>query len=496
MNTPRGRVVRNGGFSGSVASVWIAGAATILVAVALFAAGKGALLRCTVPAGATLIAVALYFRRPTGYLHFTLWTWFLAPLVRRVIDYRFGFEEPNFVLLAPLLVSSVAGISLLRERDRAHPSQLVPFLLCAAGILYGFAVGLVRWRFYAASIASPPGEIVFGLFNWLAPLLLGLHIYLRWESYQKQKEAIQKSFLYAVLFLGAYGIFQELLPPSWDIYWLQYMITTLNDMSFGRPEAMQLRIWSTLNAPAPFASFLMVGLLITLSRESRLKLPAMVCGVLSLLLTLIRTAWLTCLIAILAGAKFGPRKVFMRLALVLAAAVVSIALLMQIPDLSAVIGDRVSTFSDLKEDISAQDRLNMYSYLAVDLTQNPVGIGLNNSTMYDGYALDSGFFRLFLNMGFVGGALFLLGACRITWGALRSPDNEDPFLANNKGITIAFLFQMVGGEVFTGLTGALLWIVLGSCLASAAAYRQSSPEFETPVIPCRRGETKTVMTGA
>ena len=135
----------------STVLVWLAAVASLLLAIALFAAGQGALLRIAIPAGATITALALYLRRPIGFIHFTLWTWFLTPFVRRLVDWRFGFEDQNLVLLAPFLVTAIAGITLIRERRNVTGSQTAPFYLCMAGVSYGFLVGVIRWRLHASS---------------------------------------------------------------------------------------------------------------------------------------------------------------------------------------------------------------------------------------------------------------------------------------------------------------------------------------------------------
>jgi hypothetical protein len=139
----------------SASLVWVVAAASLLLVFTLGLAGRGALLRIAVAGGAALVGLALYFRRPVGYFHFTLWTWFLTPLVRRLVDWRVGFEDHNLVLLAPFLVSAIAGLTLMRERRANDTVRLFPFFLCMAGILYGFAVGLMRWRLHASASISP-----------------------------------------------------------------------------------------------------------------------------------------------------------------------------------------------------------------------------------------------------------------------------------------------------------------------------------------------------
>src|ERR1700760_564516 len=116
---------------------WMAGGISLLLVAGLFAAGKGPLLRVAIPAGAALVGLSLYLRRPVAYVQFTLWTWFLTPLVRRIVDFRIGYADQNLVLLAPFLVASIAGLTIF-GRERAGNVKVAPFLLCSAGIVYGF----------------------------------------------------------------------------------------------------------------------------------------------------------------------------------------------------------------------------------------------------------------------------------------------------------------------------------------------------------------------
>src|SRR5579862_3551295 len=137
---------------------------------ALALAGQATLLRLAIPGAAVFIGVVLYFSRPVRYIEYTLWIWFLAPLVRRLVDWRFGYTEPNMILLAPLLVSAVAGLTLIVPSRRGNGRIPPAFVLCGLAILYGFAVGMIAHRDKVS-----PAEMVYGLANWLCPLLFGLH---------------------------------------------------------------------------------------------------------------------------------------------------------------------------------------------------------------------------------------------------------------------------------------------------------------------------------
>ena len=89
----------------------------LLIMAFLWFSGHGSLLRIAFPAVATLVGLVIYFKNGPWYVAYTLSLWFLSPLVRRIVDWHFGFAEPNFVLLAPLLVSGLGLFSSSRAAD-------------------------------------------------------------------------------------------------------------------------------------------------------------------------------------------------------------------------------------------------------------------------------------------------------------------------------------------------------------------------------------------
>jgi hypothetical protein len=466
----------------SAVPVWLAAAASLLLVLALYAAGKGTLLRIALPAGATLTGFALYLRRPVGYIHFTLWAWFLTPLVRRLVDWRMGFEGQNLVLLAPFLVSAIAGLTLVRERRSAGPVKLTPFLLCIGGIFYGFAVGVIRWRLGPAG-AAPIGEVLYGLLNWLAPLLFGVHLYLRSSMYEEHTRAIQKSFLWAVLLLGAYGIYQYVAPLDWDKFWLEHILTDVGAESFGRPQAFSIRVWSTMNAPGPFAAMLMFGLIITLNVRSKFRLPASIAGYFAFALTFVRTAWLGWAVAFLYFAKATRRAVLLRtIALLVIAGVCLIPLAMN-PSFSAVT-DRFVTLFDVRHDESAQVRGEMYQKLQDEIVHHPFGFGLSNTQMVDGYALDSSLLQMFFSFGWLGTALFMSGVVMVAIPRRVSVDRTDQASVALRAIQLSFLLQSLAGNNFIGVTGQLFWIAsaLFLCAPGRVPVEQHRPKMWQPEV--------------
>jgi hypothetical protein len=465
----------------SASLIYVVSAASMLLVLALFVTGRGAFLRLVIPAAAVLVGLAFYFRRPVAYFQFTLWTWFLTPLVRRLVDWRVGFEDHNLVLLTPLLVSAIAGLILLREQRPAAGVRLTPFLLCIAGVLYGFGVGLLRSRLHAPHSASP-GEIIYGLFEWLAPLFLGLHLYLGWPMYEEYKRAMQKSFLWALLILGAYGVYQYVHPPAWDTLWLGHMMTDLGDQSFGRPEPFQVRVWSTLNSPGVCGTVLMVGLLLLFCVKSRIKPLAMGAGYSAFLLTLVRTSWLGWLVGIAVLARNSKGRQISRLLITLLLIPIFISPIMLIPQVSTVITSRVQTLQSTGQDESFHDRMEEYRVLLTSLAADPFGEGLSNAETFHGYIMDSGIIRLFYYCGWIGAALFLAGIALCAVSMASGQSSADPLAPASRAVIVAMMFELLSGNIFTGPSGALLWICIG--LGMSLKQMESVPSlFAEQVAP-------------
>lgn len=468
----------------SASLVWVAAAASLLLVLVLLLAGRGNLVRLALPAGAVLVGLTLYHRRPIGYFHFTLWTWFLTPLVRRLVDWRVGFEDHNLVLLAPLLVSAIAGLTLLRERRLAGGVRLTPFILCIAGILYGFAVGLIRWRLNASEVTST-GEIIYGLFGWLAPLLFGLHLYLRWPMYEEHKCAIQRSFLWAVFLLGAYGVYQFLAPPAWDKFWLEHMLSDVGVEAFGRPEPFAIRAWSTLNSPAVFANVLMTGLLLLFFIPSRIKVLATGVGYSAFLLTLVRTSWLGWLVGLAVLAKSSKGRQIPRLLLSLLLLPILISPLMLNPEIATVVSDRLQTFQSTRQDVSFQDRTEEYRVLLTSLIADPFGEGLSNAEAFHGYTMDSGIIMILYNCGWIGAALFLAGIALCARNMPSGRDSTDPIAPFYRAVFVAMILELLSGNTLVGPSGAILWTCIGLGHSLHQVERTSSSPLQSigPLAP-------------
>jgi hypothetical protein len=435
----------------------------VLVVAALWLSGKGQLVRIALPAMAMLVALALQASRPVLYVQYSLWVWFLTPLVRRIVDWRFDYAEPNFILLAPLLVSSVAGLALVSPGRRSNARVPVAFALCGSAILYGFIVGLVL---------HPSAETVYGLVNWLCPLLFGLYVYLDWQRYDEYRAAITKTFLWGVLILGFYGTYQFFFPPAWDTFWLTNVQYQAPNPSFGLPEALAIRVWSTLNAPGPFANTMMVGLFLLFIIRSPLKLPAAVGGYLSFLLSGVRTAWLSWIIGFALVLKNAQPRVVVRVFVSVILLLVCLVPLVGDPRVASVVGDRAKTLTDLGHDESFGGRMDMYRTLVSDAIDSPFGHGLSNMTMTrQGMAIDSGFLAIFFSLGWLGTTLFGIGILSLFVAQQRIPEKSDQFAAISRTIMIAMLAQLIAGNIFNGINGAIFWIFVGMNLSALQVHQ-------------------------
>jgi hypothetical protein len=450
---------------------------SLIAITGLWLAGQGQLLRIAIPAAAALVGLVLYLNRPILFVQYALWVWFLAPLVRRVVDWHFGFTEPNFVLLAPFAVSSIAGLTIFRSGIKIAARTPAAFVLCAGGVLYGFSVGMVT---------KPSAESVFGLVAWLCPILFGLHLFSTWHLYEQYRAAIGRTFLWAVFLLGAYGVYQFFFPPSWDRYWLENVMAT--SPSFGLPESLLIRVWSTLNSPAPFANFMVVGLLLLVSLRSPLKFLAALAGYVSFLLSIVRSAWLSWIIGFVVLLRSTRPRRLIGVVFSLILLLGCLLFIVNDPRLSTVIGDRLNTFTDLGHDVSFGARMEMYRVLAVEALRNPFGRGLRNLETYNGMVLDSGVLTLIFSLGWLGTALYTFGLVSLFAGR-KIFDPTDEFPVVSRAIMIAILAQLVAGDVFANVTGALFWIFGGMYLAAIQYH-----EARIPVVARAPGSAQTVPT--
>ncbi len=433
---------------------WIVILGFALVTAACILAGAGKILNLIFPAGAFAIAIFLYFRYPLLYMGFCWWICFLTSLVRRLADYRGGFTNPSPILLSPFLVILVTLFTLYQNLPKTHRQGGLPFVFSFAGVFYGFLVGI--------SIGSP-FRVVQNTLQWLAPVLLGFHIFSRWRDYPYYRQNIQRTFVWGTLVMGIYGIFQYLVAPAWDRFWL----VKVEMLTAGIPEPLGIRVWSTMNGPLVFGVTIMAGLLLLLNYRGVLSLPASTAGYLAFLLSLVRTAWVGWFIGVLALFSSLKSSLKIRLIIIFVVMGVCIVPLANIEPFSAVINDRLNSFSNIEHDGSVGARQETYSQLLVPALTSFFGYGIGNIPNF-GFPLDSTILSMLFSVGWFGTIFYMGGWILLSLKLFRGSEIGADTVASTARAVVASAFFMLffTPAIFAGILGVVMWGFLGMGMAA------------------------------
>ncbi|MEA5513220.1 O-antigen ligase domain-containing protein [Nodularia sp. UHCC 0506] len=445
---------------------WLAILSFILLNVVCYFAGATALLRLIYPVTALAVAVFLYLRHPILYIGFTWWIWFLTPLATRLVDYRIGWDPTRQILVTPYLVVFVTIATFLQHSPRAIKQGGLPFILAFIGVFYGSLVGLIY---------NTPLPVARGFLDWLSPIIFAFHLFINWRNYPSYRQNLQRIFLWGVLILGIYGVYQFVVAPEWDRYWLMesQMFTSAGD-----PEPFGMRVWSTLHSPGPFAYVMQTGLLLLFTSSGTLIFPASAVGYLSFLLTQVRTSWLGWLLGIVL--IFGSVKahIQMRLIAIILIMVMCVVPLTNIEPISTVVTERFESFANLENDTSFQDRSGSYDRNLTLALSNVLGNGLGNIWTVDEktghlevFVLDSGILDIFFTLGWLGAIPYLGGLILIIASVLQYTEARfDSFVSAARAIGLTACVQLVGNSTMVSLAGMILWGFLAMAMAAHKYY--------------------------
>lgn len=449
------------------AQAWIVILGFILLTVVCYFAGAAAMLRLIFPATALLVGLFLYLRHPILYIGFTWWIWFLTPLLSRLIDYRVGWDATRQILIAPYLVVFVTIGTFLRYLPNTIRQGGLPFLLAFIGVFYGFLVGLIY---------NAPVPVARGLLDWLSPIIFAFHLFTNWRDYPSYRQHIQRTFLWCVLLLGAYGVYQFVVAPEWDRYWL---IESKMFNSSGDPEPFGMRVWSTLHSVGPFGSVMQAGLLLLFTRTGFLIFPASVVGYLSFLLAQARTnwgGWLLGVIIILGSVK---ARIQMRLITIILVMAICVIPLTTIEPISDVVASRIETFSNLEKDGSFKDRSESYDRNLSVALSNGLGNGLGNiwkvnekTGQIEVFVIDSGVLDMFFTLGWFGAIPYLGGLILMIVNVSRYSEGRfDSFVSAARAIGISSCSQLIIGSGMLSVAGMVMWGFLAMAMAAHKYYQ-------------------------
>jgi hypothetical protein len=420
-------------------------------------------LRYGYPVLAFAVAIFLFTRSRTFYIGFVFWLWFVSPFLRRVVDYRTGFVPTNPLLLASFLATAVSGYVLVtRMRLLGRPAAL-PFTCALAAIFFGTVVGLTRY---------PAMAVAQAVLNWIVPVLFAFFLYAERDSYGEYQVVIERSLLYGTLVVGAYGVYQFFFLPAWDKQWM----IDLDARTFGVPEALQIRVFSTLNAPATCAAYMMAGLLMLFALKGRLRMIAAPVAFLSFILTSSRSSWIGILFGIGYLTMQLPNKARLRVVAGILACVIFLFIAAQLPVVDDMVSARMQSFTDPKKDVSYNERVGGHIIAFQKLLSEPMGEGMgsvdtDHATTGGDASIgphDSTVLESLYALGFPGSILYLIG---IIAGALRmlSRSNQrtrEPFAISMRAIAVAFFIQALLNSIFVGVFGFMVWTAIGMALAA------------------------------
>lgn len=415
-----------------------------------------------------LPAVSLAFLDSKYLLPYALSIWTFAPLLRRIIDWQTGdFQKFPILSLAPLLVTSLLLLAMLRRPIRLPLYLQKPFGCFAFALLYAGAVGLVR-----SSVAS-----LYDFGNYTLPMLLLLYMATRPADTQERDKIFSTIATLAVI-VAAYGWIQFVFAPPWDTFWMRKVQTIM--ISNGLPEPGKIKVFSTLNASGTLAGFLAAAL-VPMLLEKRWRGIFGWFGVIivasTLALTLVRAMYILVPIFLIVYIlqTSGVRKWRMAISVVL----LSVGLYVVLPFLPGAgnIIRRFESLSNIGQDRSFNFRSSYLPTVLPKIFNDPVGLGIggtgvstkltNGGHVGEDAAIDNGYLAIFYTFGIVGGLVYFSGFA-LLYIALRRQSRETPQLADQNRLAVATFVFYIGllmfGNPMNSLVGLMFWLFTANAL--------------------------------
>jgi putative inorganic carbon (HCO3(-)) transporter len=430
------------------------------------------------------------------YLPFTLSLWFLMPEVRRLIDWQIGPNSISILSVIPLLFLAPLVVPVMRNVTAREIT--LPYRIICYSWLFAFVYALV-----VAFAAGGRLDAVFQFLEFCLPFVCGAWVVTRRASREETFREVTNTFLWVGAVVGAYGIYQYVAPPPWDVAWVNNSGLT----SIGLAEPFGLRVFSTLNSPSTAAFFFVFVALLGLHKlDLRRPGPALsvtIC-VAALALTSVRAAWLALAVGVVVFFLVSPKRGRPLVAAVAVAAVfialfLNASTLMGSPDVTAVFLARLDTLSDVDSDYSAMDRRRETAEAAHEAFTEPLGQGLGTvgtSTKLGGggqLTLDNGYMSRFVEMGVAGFGAYLVaigGGLIFAIRALRLSDARKDLVfqqiaATAITIQVALLGLELSVDAHAALPGLVFWLLLGLTL------RQEGRDTEPSVLSSGSGPAPT-----
>lgn len=426
--------------------------------------GKAGLLNLAFPAGAIAVGALLVVRDPARFVAFSWWLWFLTPEIRRLVDYQGGYSSISPVMITPFAVGALTWWTVATYLPMLRYRAYVGFAPVILGLFYAYAVGVVE--------AGAPAA-TFGLLNWLVPVTLGIYVAFHWPLYPEIRDAVLRAFVLGLVVVGGYGLIQYFIMPPWDARWLVDVGMT----NQGMPLPMQVRVFSTMNSSGPLAFLLITGLALLPAARGPLVPLAGAFALGSLMLSLVRAAWLGGLFAFAWLLLTMPGR--HRLRLVAFAGVMAVAAipLLSVPRINQAIMTRFDSLNSMENDRSYQERQEFYDRFLIQALTEVVGAGLGTvdtatKLSNDGQLgvmayFDSGLLRVPYELGWPGTLGYVSGIVVLMVVLLRRGGAPpDPAARCSEAVVLTILASMVFEHTLVKVTGVGFWFFLGLGLAA------------------------------
>jgi hypothetical protein len=425
-------------------------------------------------------------RAPAQYPGFCMWLWMLSPFVRRVVDWETSYNVISPVMLAPLLASSLSVWTAIRVGPRLLSGVFLPFSAVIGVCVYGLFLGAVQ---------AGPVAAVYAWLNWVAPVFVGIHILARPRLAAETAMALFGAMSWGTLVIGSYGVWQYFEPQQWDIFWMAASEFT----TAGLPLPQQIRVFSTMNSPAPFAYVMMAGLIVLLGEGQTIRWFAATPGLTAFALSLVRSAWGGFVIALGVIVLCSPIKQKGRY-VALGALLVALALpLLTVGPIAEVVQARLDSVSAIDRDSSYLDRMSFYADFLSSAFGTPLGAGLGvtglasrlgstDGSLGEFGIFDSGVMDVFFTFGWLG-AILLVSAGFITWTALKAA-SRNSYALSCAAIASGTVAQMMFSDTLIGASGMLVFPF--AALATVQSRRQTRPSPASASMQSRRMQKKLV----
>lgn len=455
----------SGFFAGHLLSLlpgWLVTVALLLLAI-MMAPVSAALVRPLFLLGCLGVGVYAWRQSTASHLQAAIVLFCFAPFARRVVDFYGGYNETSLMLIGPLLTILVPAPRLIRLLDgRSHPLTrgMAPIIVVFACVCYATFFSAFQGQWMNAATGS---------LKWFAPLIYAM-VLIETGERDSLMQASARIFEIVLPIMGLYGIYQYIDPPGWDRYWMDYATI----LSAGLPLPYEIRVYSTLNGPASFATFTAAGILIvSFLRPALFAIIVAMPASMALLLSQYRTAWMSLGIGILFCLLFARTR--WRSGLIIAALAAGATVALTIPAFNEALTERLQTFSQGTQDGSFQERLQEFVILWSEPSSSLFGLGftIGDVGAAGTMPVDGMFIACWLTMGLVVGIFsvsgFIWASARMILRAFR--DVAPPAVVLG-GLGCGSLIQMPLANLSSGELGVLFWTYAAiACLPATAERR-------------------------